>query len=102
MSDLVVTGPAAGALDPLDRRSHTLGNGVDDWQAIEVWLKTVKSNSRNRSTATVDTYRFHLAKLRWFCERVIGRTPISILRPCFRASCSVSPMRASGGSIYSA
>jgi integrase/recombinase XerC len=55
--------------------AHSLGHVVDDWHAIEIWLKTVASNSRNRSTATVDTYRFHLAKLRWFCERVIARTP---------------------------
>jgi len=75
MNDLVVAAPVEGVLDVRDRPSHTLGNVADDWQAIEVWLKTVQSNSRNRSTATVDTYRFHLAKLRWFCERVIGRTP---------------------------
>jgi integrase/recombinase XerC len=75
MNDLAAATPIDGALDIVDRPSHTLGNVADDWQAIEVWLKTVKSNSRNRSTSTVDTYRFHLAKLRWFCERVIGRTP---------------------------
>ncbi|RYE68630.1 MAG: hypothetical protein EOO79_03170 [Oxalobacteraceae bacterium] len=75
MNDLVVAAPVEGALDVRDRQPHTLGNVADDWQAIEVWLRTVKSNSRNRSTATVDTYRFHLAKLRWFCERVLGRTP---------------------------
>lgn len=74
MNDLM-TAPIADALDVVDRPSHTLGVVLDDWQAIEVWLKAVKSNSRNRSSATVDTYRFHLAKLRWFCERVIGRTP---------------------------
>jgi site-specific recombinase XerD len=74
MNDVVVAAPAGGALEVQGRQSHTLGSVADDWQAIEVWLRTVQSNSRNRSTATVDTYRFHLAKLRWFCERVIGRT----------------------------
>jgi len=54
---------------------HSLGDVADDWAAIDVWLKAVEGNSRNRSKATVNTYRFHLAKLRWFCENVVGRTP---------------------------
>lgn len=54
---------------------HILGAVVDDWHAIEVWLGTVAANSRNGKTSTVDTYRYHLAKLRWYCENVLGRTP---------------------------
>jgi integrase/recombinase XerC len=54
---------------------HSLGHVADDWAAIDVWLKAVEGNSRNRSKATVNTYRFHLAKLRWFCENVVSRNP---------------------------
>jgi integrase/recombinase XerC len=55
--------------------AHSLGDVIDDWAAINVWLKTVEGNSRNRSKATVNTYRFHLAKLRWYCEEVADKTP---------------------------
>lgn len=54
---------------------HILGEVADDWHAIEVWLSAVASNSRNGKTSTLDTYRYHLAKLRWFCENVLGRSP---------------------------
>jgi site-specific recombinase XerD len=72
---LPVANTTVGVVNPAVPASHSLGHVVDDWHAIEVWLKAVASNSRNRSKATVNTYRYHLAKLRWFCERVIGRTP---------------------------
>jgi hypothetical protein len=49
------------------RAPHSLGHVTDDWAASDVWLKTVEDNSRNRSKATVNTYRFYLAKLRWSC-----------------------------------
>lgn len=62
----------AATLRPL---AHSLGHVVDDWAAIDVWLKVVEGNSRNRSKATVNTYRFHLAKLRWYCEEVAGKPP---------------------------
>jgi integrase/recombinase XerC len=55
--------------------AHSLGHVLDDWAAIDVWLKAVQGNSRNRSKSTVNTYRFHLAKLRWYCEEVAGKTP---------------------------
>lgn len=48
---------------------------VDNWHAIEIWLATVASNSPNGKTSTIATYRFHLAKLRWFCEKVLGHPP---------------------------
>ena len=54
---------------------HILGEVADDWHAIEVWLSAVGSNSRNGKTSTLETYRYHLAKLRWYCENVLGRSP---------------------------
>lgn len=55
--------------------AHILGDVVDDWHAIDVWLSTVAANSRNGKTSTIETYRYHLAKLRWYCENVLGRMP---------------------------
>jgi integrase/recombinase XerC len=54
---------------------HLLGPVADDWAAIEVWLDAVADNSRSRTNETIKTYRFHLAKLRWYCERELGRPP---------------------------
>jgi len=66
--DLVALGPQPG---------HTLGPVADDWAAIEVWLFAVADNSRSRTDETLKTYRYHLAKLRWYCEEELGRTPSS-------------------------
>lgn len=55
--------------------THSLGPVADDWAAIEVWLDTVADNSRSGTNETIKTYRYHLAKLRWYCERVLLRTP---------------------------
>lgn len=63
----------AGALAPLP--VHGLGDVADDWAAVEVWLAGVAANSVNGSQETVNTYRYHMAKLRWFCERQIGKPP---------------------------
>ncbi|WP_305825530.1 tyrosine-type recombinase/integrase [Massilia brevitalea] len=52
-----------------------LGPVEDDWDAAEVWLRSVARKSQSRSNATVTTYRFHLAKLRWYCENVRRITP---------------------------
>lgn len=57
---------------------NMLGPVSDDWQAAEVWLQSVRNkwegkNPDKRSdedSTTVLTYRFHLAKLRWYCEHV--------------------------------
>jgi len=53
-----------------DNRSHTLGAVADDWAAIEVWLGAVAANSPHGSGQTIATYRYHLAKLRWYCDTV--------------------------------
>jgi site-specific recombinase XerD len=52
-----------------------LGAVADDWAAIEVWLDAVADNSRSSSEETIKTYRYHLAKLRWYCEHILKRTP---------------------------
>lgn len=54
---------------------HILGRVADDWAAIDVWLGTVDDNSRSQSGQTVATYRYHLAKVRWYCERHLGYPP---------------------------
>lgn len=54
---------------------HALGAVADDWQAAEVWIAAVARKSGNASTSTPDTYRFHLAKLRWYCEELARITP---------------------------
>jgi integrase len=54
---------------------HNLGVVADDWAAIDVWLRTVDDEGDARSAETLKTYRFHLAKVRWFCERELGRPP---------------------------
>src|SRR5450830_434898 len=49
---------------------HVLSAVADDW------LAAVASNIRRRSNSDdpVRTYRYHIAKVRWYCEHVIGRT----------------------------
>jgi integrase/recombinase XerC len=64
--ELMLSRPEAG---------HALGPVADDWEAAEVWLAAVARKSNNGSTATRDTYGYHLAKLRWYCENVGRVTP---------------------------
>lgn len=54
---------------------HALGEVANDWEAAGVWLAAVARKSGNGSTATRETYGFHLAKLRWYCENVGRVTP---------------------------
>ena len=79
MSELVQFDMAqlAAALAALHEKQAANGLGLvdDDWAAVEVWLDSVAANGSNGSTQTVDTYRFHIAKLRWFCENEIGLSP---------------------------
>ncbi len=61
---------------PVSIASHSiLGDVADDWEAVEKWLREVQAKSKNDKQATVTTYRFHLVKLRWFCENEIGVSP---------------------------
>ncbi|GGC23814.1 tyrosine-type recombinase/integrase [Pseudoduganella buxea] len=78
---------------------HILGAVADDWAAVDVWLAAVASNSRRRSNSddTVSTYRYHVAKVRWYCEHVLGRTLSAwdaqdVL--CFEAFLADLPLRA--------
>lgn len=43
---------------------------ADDWEAAEVWLRSVARKSKSNSVETLVTYRVHLAKPRWYCENV--------------------------------
>lgn len=55
--------------------SHGLGPVANDWEAAQVWLRAIASRGRRNSPETVATYGYHLAKLRWFCEKVHLVTP---------------------------
>lgn len=55
--------------------AHALGPVADDWEAAEVWLRAVARKSKNGSRETVTTYRYHLAKLRWYCENIMHTPP---------------------------
>lgn len=39
------------------------------WKAVDVWLEAVRHNGGDYSEETANTYRYHVAKLRWYCER---------------------------------
>jgi len=69
------TQAASTPLVPTERPRHGLGDVADDWAAVEMWLQEVQAKNHNGSTKTVDTYRFHLAKLRWYCENVLRIMP---------------------------
>jgi integrase/recombinase XerC len=45
------------------------------WQAVDVWLEGVRHNGGDNSEETANTYSYHVAKLRWYCER-IGVPPV--------------------------
>lgn len=68
-------GAGGGAMLTGPQPGHSLGPVADDWQAIAVWLSTVADNSKSSTNETLKTYQYHLAKLRWFCERELGRPP---------------------------
>jgi integrase/recombinase XerC len=43
---------------------------VKAWQAVDVWLEGVRHNGGDNSEATANTYSYHVAKLRWYCEHI--------------------------------
>lgn len=76
MNDIVLPAQLANNLMiPAPQPDHGLGIVADDWDAAEVWLRSVARKSKSGSIETVATYRFHLAKLRWYCENVRRVTP---------------------------
>lgn len=75
MSGLVHVTRVVDLMTAAPQPSHALGSVADDWEAAEVWLRAVARKSRNGSVETVTTYRFHLNKLRWYCENVARVTP---------------------------
>lgn len=51
------------------------GTGTDlsvatAWRAVDVWLEGVRLNGGDYSEETASTYGYHVAKLRWYCERI--------------------------------
>jgi site-specific recombinase XerD len=38
------------------------------WKAVDVWLDAVRHNGGDYSEETANTYSYHVAKLRWYCE----------------------------------
>lgn len=57
------------------RPIHGLGEVKDDWEAAEVWLRAIASRPKKGSPETVATYRYHIAKLRWYCENASHKPP---------------------------
>jgi integrase/recombinase XerC len=45
------------------------------WRAVEVWLEGVRHNGGDYSQETANTYSYHIAKFRWYCERT-GVSPV--------------------------
>ena len=45
------------------------------WKAVDVWLEGVRHNGGDHSQETANTYSYHVAKLRWYCNR-IGVPPV--------------------------
>lgn len=94
---LTVVEAPAGQIDTMEANpvpGHILGPVADDWEAIDVWLRSLhlKWAAKNPDKAlktvigknglpepviseTEKTYRQHLAKLRWYCENVGRITP---------------------------
>jgi integrase/recombinase XerC len=73
LSHVPISPPDMMLADP--EPGHVLGLVADDWEAADVWLRAVRAKSRNGSNQTEQTYRYHLAKLRWYCEQVAYVTP---------------------------
>lgn len=65
----------ATSMVPLSEPGHALGPVTSDWEAAQVWLSALARRSRSSSNATLQTYGYHLAKLRWYCENICRVTP---------------------------
>ena len=74
MTTLLPDLPPSSPISPT-RPAHGLGDVKDDWEAAEVWLHAIASRPKKGSPETVATYRFHIAKLRWYCEHVSQKPP---------------------------
>lgn len=75
MTDLVAMQDLIPAGRPDALPTSILGDVADDWHAAELWLQEVFARNKNGSEQTINTYRFHLTKLRWFCEHEIRVMP---------------------------
>lgn len=61
--------------DELVTRSETDLVVAASWRAVDVWLEGVRHNGGDYSEETANTYSYHVAKLRWYCDR-IGVSPM--------------------------
>lgn len=67
-----------GMMTPASMACHMLGQAGNDWDAAEIWFQHLREKRQAKiwdklggvESSTIDTYRFHLAKLRWYCENV--------------------------------
>lgn len=59
MNEMTNKTPAAGS-------DLALANA---WAAVGDWLEEVRHNGGDHSQETANTYSFHVAKLRWYCEQ---------------------------------
>jgi integrase/recombinase XerC len=75
MSGMVYLPAIVDMMESAPQADHAMGVVATDWEAAAVWLAAVARKSANRSSSTSDTYRYHLAKLRWYCENVGRITP---------------------------
>lgn len=80
MTTLPIDALRAPAVAP-PRPAHGLGQVNDDWDAAEVWLRAIAARPKKGSPETVATYRFHIAKLRWYCEHVANKPPSQWVMP---------------------
>jgi integrase/recombinase XerC len=61
--------------DPADELMPAASTGTDvtvvkAWRAVDVWLEGVRHNGGDYSEETANTYSYHVAKFRWFCDRI--------------------------------
>jgi site-specific recombinase XerD len=61
--------------DELVIKSDTDPVVAASWRAVEVWLEGVRHNGGDYSDETANTYSYHTAKFRWYCDR-IGVSPV--------------------------
>lgn len=90
MTELRVVESTVDTMAAAPMPGHILGAVTDDWHAAEIWLANVREKAKAKKkglarkaeadptefvSETEVTYRFHLAKLRWYCENVSRITP---------------------------
>jgi site-specific recombinase XerD len=49
--------------------------GKDDWLAIDAWLTQIAHVNPRGGRETVQAYRMHLSKVRWYCDQELRKLP---------------------------